>query len=54
MDTYHTIKDALQYIDYALSGKEAYDIKLTKEEVSQLYNLSTIVTDKLKELNEIY
>lgn len=53
MDTFRAIKDALEYADYALSAKEAYDIELPKEEISQLYNLSLMISNKLKELNEI-
>ncbi len=53
MDTYRAIKDALEYANYALSAKDAYDIELTKEEISQLYNLSLMVNNKLKELDEI-
>ncbi|HPU44431.1 MAG TPA: hypothetical protein PLS98_09485 [Dictyoglomaceae bacterium] len=53
MDTFRAIKDALDYAYYALSAKEAYDIKLPKEEISQLYELSLIVNNKLKEMNEI-
>ena len=53
MNPYRAIKDALEYADYALSAKEAYDIELTKEEISQLYNLSLMISNKLKELNEI-
>ncbi len=53
MDTFRAIKDALEYADYALSAKEAYDIELSKEEISQLYNLSLMISNKLKELNEI-
>jgi|CZCB01.1.fsa_nt_gi hypothetical protein len=53
MDTFRAIKDALDYAYYALAAKEAYDIKLTREDVSKLYELSTIVNNKLKELIEI-
>jgi len=50
VDSFHAIKNALEYAEYTLSAKESYDFEITDDELKQIIDLIHKLEAKIVDL----